>query len=299
MTAMTTIPAPSPEPELAPTRLALPPAELRNCVRAYIFRNTMHSHLPEPAQRLNRFPASPLCSITWFMQGEAEMIDPPQEAPMEFIRVFLGGPRSGPIVSYNPGPVDVFALMLYPDALHKLTGLDMAYCVDRFQALPGVLPADWVAMAENVLHAPDNAARVALVEAFLLPRVQQLAPGELRINDGVEWAGRLAMQAASLRYGSGVRSVERRIKAWAGQPMRTLRRMVRAEQSFLEARSRIDAGKQMGGGKVAWADIAAQGGYADQAHLSRVAREITGRCPTELVKASDDDESYWVYRIWG
>ncbi|MEG1326780.1 MAG: AraC family transcriptional regulator, partial [Janthinobacterium sp.] len=79
---------------------------------------------------------------------------------------------------------------------------------------------------------------------------------------------------------------------WAGQPMRTLRRMRRAEQSFLDAR------EAMLQGNASWSDIAAEGGYADQAHLCREVRAITGLTPTELARASRDDESYWIYRIW-
>ena len=93
-------------------------------------------------------------------------------------------------------------------------------------------------------------------------------------------------------WGRGARNLERRVKAWAGQPMRTLRRMSRAEQSFLDARADLFAGTST------WSDIAARGGYADQAHLCRETKEITGLSPTELVRAGQEDESYWVYRIW-
>jgi hypothetical protein len=51
-------------------------------------------------------------------------------------------------------------------------------------------------------------------------------------------------------------------------------------------------------GKPSWRDIAARGGDADQAHLCRETKEITGLSPTELVRAGQEDESYWVYRIW-
>jgi AraC-like DNA-binding protein len=45
--------------------------------------------------------------------------------------------------------------------------------------------------------------------------------------------------------------------------------------------------------------VAARGGYADQAHFCREAREITGRSPLELARELDSgDESYWIYRIW-
>lgn len=272
----------------------MPRLSLRSCIRAYIVRDTVQAPLLEPAQRLNRFPASPLCSITWFMVGEAEMIEPPPQAPMQPIPIFFGGPRSGPIVSYNPGPVHALSVMFFPEALHRLAGLDVARCLDQFLLLEDVLPPDWCAMAQAMLHLPDDAARIAMLEDFLEPRWVALNGKEQAPAVAAEWARRLALQAAAFRYGNGVRNVERRIKAWAGQPMRTLRRMSRGEQSFLETRGHRDAGR----GKLPWADIAASTGYADQAHFAREARAMTGLSPTELIRASDEDESYWIYRIW-
>lgn len=39
-------------------------------------------------------------------------------------------------------------------------------------------------------------------------------------------------------------------------------------------------------------------GYADQSHLSRETRRITGFPPGELRRRIIEDESFWVYRIW-
>jgi AraC-like DNA-binding protein len=102
----------------------------------------------------------------------------------------------------------------------------------------------------------------------------------------------LAWQAADSVLGRGVRSIERRIKASAGQPLRKLLRMQRAELSFFDARDDYLAGR------VVWSDVAARGGYSDQAHFCREAREITGQSPAELARALASEESYWIYRIW-
>jgi hypothetical protein len=97
MTAATSITPSSPN-----ARLTMPAFSLRSCVRAYLTRNTVQVPLTAPAQRLNRYPASPFCSITWFIAGEVELVEPPPGEPMASIRVLFGGPQSRPIISYNP-----------------------------------------------------------------------------------------------------------------------------------------------------------------------------------------------------
>ncbi|HEX5738976.1 MAG TPA: AraC family transcriptional regulator, partial [Hydrogenophaga sp.] len=73
--------------------------------------------------------------------------------------------------------------------------------------------------------------------------------------------------------------------------LRRLRRLVRAEQSWhLRRAENPPAG---------WADFAHGAGYADQAHLCREVRDITGHSPAELWAKAQHDERYWVYRIWG
>jgi len=110
----------------------------------------------------------------------------------------------------------------------------------------------------------------------------------MRLHD---WARALAMRAAVSGVGRSLRQAERRVKGWTGLPMRELRGMGRAEQAFF--RTVTD-----GEGAVNWADIAADTGYADQSHLSRETRRITGFPPGELRRRIVEDESFWVYRIW-
>ena len=276
------------------TRLIAPRTALASCVRAFLVRDTTRCAPLPPAQRLNRFPAAPMCSIIWTVAGDVEAAAPGLSLPdVRMPPALFGGPRSYPLVSYNPGPVHAFIVMFYPAALHALTGVSMDALLDQFRPLDALFDADWLALSDAVLAAPDDAARIALVEDFLAPRWQRARKnGDHPAGAIQDWVRRLGVQAASTGLASGARNIERRIKAWAGQPMRTLRRMRRAEQSFLDAR------ESMLQGNAAWSDIAAEGGYADQAHLCREVRAITGLSPTELARASREDESYWIYRIW-
>lgn len=275
------------------TRLIAARPSLGGCVRAFITRSTIEAPLANAADRLNRFPATPLCSITWFLEGEVEMIDPPPPDPLpEFERVIFAGPQTRPSITYNPGPVRTFIVMFYPQAMHTLCGIDVSAWVDRWMPVAGALGPEWSAMADAVLTATDDAARLDIIHRFLEARWQAARPPNV-VADASNWVRHLAAQAAGSEFGRGVRNIERRIKAWTGQPMRTLRRMQRAEQTFFEARD----GHM--GRKLSMSDVAAHHGYADQAHMCRETREITGHSPAEITRVLDgDDESYWVYRIW-
>jgi AraC-like DNA-binding protein len=165
-----------------------------------------------------------------------------------------------------------------------------------------VLPADWTAWLPSVMALPDSGAQLAAIEAFLRPRWQgewAKRPAGQRFG---EWAQALAVRAATSATGRSVRQTERRIKAWAGLPMRQIRAVSRAERAFMAAApmdtvtGSTSAGAEPAG--VNWADIAAQTDYADQSHLCRDSRRITGFSPEQLLQRGISEEAFWPYRLW-
>ena len=273
--------------------LLAPHPDLTSCVRAYVTRSTLGTSLGE-SDRLNHFPAAPTCAITWFIQGDyahmhlgGELISTQLPRPVMFT-----GPHTQSSVSINPDVVDVFILLILPDALQALTGLDISAQVDRYCAPAEVLDADWQAMTQAVLEAPDHSCRIQYIEDFLLPRWQALGQKPPALGNAFQqWAQWVAQRAAQYADGRSERQVDRRIKGWTGLALRQLRGIGRAEDTLFRARDALEANQ------LHWADIAADSGFADQAHLSREFRRITGLSPRQL-KQVLTHESYWMYQIW-
>jgi AraC-like DNA-binding protein len=262
----------------ARSELWVPRAALAPCVRAVFSRDTRSVALDD-AQRYSHFPATPACSIVWYLSGSCDLLAAGHRAhaasPREPVaRVALVGPFTRPSIVWNPGPMHAFVVMLMPDALALLTGLDPSAWIDRVLPAHEVLGEPWRALFDAVDGAGDDEHRVRLVESFLLPRWRGARPVEPE-------AGRSARQA------------ERRIKQWTGQTLRALRGMGRSEQAFFETVAAHDAD-----GGVDWSEVADAAGYADQAHMCRQTRRVTGFAPEELRRRIAADESFWVYRLW-
>jgi len=282
----------------AVNRLWLPRLSLTACVRAVMSRNTLGVALTD-AQRFTYLPATPLCTIGWSFAGCSELVKGDMPASMAHpreklpARITFSGPHTRPTVAWSPGPAHGMMLLLLPDAMHLLTGMDSSAWLNRVVDVRDVLPAAWVALCEAVPAAPDDDTRVRMLQDFLEPLWQAKRP-KLALNAQryQDWALGLAMRAAASASGRSLRQVERRIKRWAGQPMRELMGVGRAEKAFFEAAAAWQEGR------LSWADVATDGGYADQSHLCRAVRRITGFAPQDLHERIAEDEAFWAYRLW-
>jgi AraC-like DNA-binding protein len=287
--------------EASAARWILPGPALASCVRACLTRDVARSAgarlPPAPDRCINRFPAHAYCSLTWFFEDAPVVVVPADDAwaGRQLPRALFSGPRSRPLVTRHTGRMRAFTLVLYPQAVHALTGLPIAEHIDRFTPLDELLAEPWQALSRQVLSAAGHDERVALIEQFLAPRWQACAPAAGVAAAGMDhdWVRDFNTKMLALAAHRSDRHLDRRIKDSAGQPLRRLRRLQRLERSFLAARAQLQAGT------LSWAEIAADAGFADQAHLSREMREITGDSPRDWArKLVDDDEGYWAYRIW-
>ncbi|MBS0347131.1 MAG: AraC family transcriptional regulator [Proteobacteria bacterium] len=281
------------------SRLYPAPPALQTAVVAILCRDTRGVALSD-AQRLSHFPASPLISLSWFQGMDVGLVERDADSgrwtPFGN-RVVISGSQSRPRVSWAPTSGRGGLVCFTPDMAQALFGLELGAVHDRFVAADTVLDACWRPFIDALAAAPDDAATLAVLERHLAPRWQALqgrasaAPSLRQL--GRHWVERLALQARGWRQTHSPRQVERRIKAFSGRSLREWQALVRTEGVFFAARERYESGRPFD-----WAGLAQDEGFADQAHMSRESRRITGFAPTEFARRFIEDESFWMYRLW-
>lgn len=183
------------------------------------------------------------------------------------------------------------------DVGRALFGLEPALLHDRFVAARDVLGAEWRPFFKALRKAEDDVATLAVLERYLAGPWQALQGGlkpfaSLR-RLGRHWVESLAWQAHEWRRTQSTRQVERRIRDFSGRSLREWQSLVKTEGLFFAARDRHEADQSLD-----CASLAQEEGFADQVHMGRAAKRVTGFSPTEFARRFVEDESFWLYRLW-
>jgi AraC-like DNA-binding protein len=271
-------------------RLYQPSVEASPFVRGFILRDTRRCAL-QGEQLLNRFPASAHCVLTWFLEGEAELLsDAGGQQGQVISGCVVSGCQTHPVVSRNRGDTHGFMAMFYPDAFQALFGVDLAPLQDRFLPAHDVLPARGRQLVDAVFAAASSAERQALVEDCIKEHARHhKLPAWLRIR---RMGSRITLGMASSMLGIGPRQLQRLALRELGTNLQTLNRLRRGERSFLAAQRRHFAGRPHD-----WAEHALECDYADQSHMARECKAQTGRTPAQLARDVVCEEADWVYRL--
>ena len=255
-----------------------------------VVRDTRGCALEEQEQ-LNRFPANPYCCITWMLEGRIHLLsqgDTPRDEALP--RHFVHGCPRRPCVSRNEGERHSFCAVFYPDAFHALFGVNLAAIQDGFVDAARILPDHGLRLVEAVASARDDDERRRIVDDFMAAHAASSSSSawtrlrRMGANIGLQVAGRL--------LGVGPRQVQRLARREGGMNVPGLSRLWRGERSLRKARALIENGQP-----IDWAAHAAETGYADQSHLVRECKEISGRTPTQIVRQVPHDEADWMYRL--
>jgi methylphosphotriester-DNA--protein-cysteine methyltransferase len=142
------------------------------------------------------------------------------------------------------------------------------------------------ALADGVARATPNACARAIDE-WLLARLPRARPADARVRRAIDLLvlsrGTVRVAQIAEAVGVGDRQLERAFAERVGIGPKALARVLRL-QSLV---ARLDAERA----PVAWAELACDAGYADQAHLVREARDLAGVTPTELLRERRNEMS--------
>jgi AraC-like DNA-binding protein len=192
--------------------------------------------------------------------------------------LFVAGPDLGPVVHRHPLATGFVGFRLQPGAAASVLGV----AADELRDLQLPLAELWGRAAgehaEQLAHAGTDHERRALLARVLRARItpEHLDEAVLAAARTLE-CGPLRVTDVAERVGLSDRSLHRRFVRQVGYGPKTFARVMRLRR-FLAL------GADAGGGGLA--TLAAESGYADQAHLTRECRRLTGRTPSELLVAA-------------
>lgn len=168
----------------------------------------------------------------------------------------------------------VFGIKFRPAAFSPLWPAALRSLSNRSVPLETVFGRPARAWERDVLHAQSFEARITLSEAFLGSRLPALAPEVVLARDLVEQLERdhalCRVEQAAARVGLDVRALQRLFRQHVGVTPKWVLRRYRLH----EAAARLTTTP-----KLSLARLAADLGYADQAHFTRDFTATVGRTP--------------------
>lgn len=191
---------------------------------------------------------------------------------------FVAGLALRPVFTETIGRQSGIQLMLSALGAGRLLGLPVGALGGGVVAIEALLGHDAARLALRLNEAADWPSRFALLEAWLLARLaaRRSLPADLAAAVGLleRQAGALPIRALAARLGCSERLLERRFAAELGVSPKRYARLLRFERAV----------ERLGRGWPA-AEVAAAGGFVDQAHLTHEIGAFAGMSPGALLRA--------------
>ena len=190
---------------------------------------------------------------------------------------YVAGPDTGPVRSVMKAGTVVIGVRFRPSAGGPALGVPLSELRDQRVELSDLRRRDARRLPGTL--DPDTAATRALDLAATL--VADGDPDPVATRAAVLLADpRVRAEDVAAEIGLSMRQLRRRCHAVVGYGPKTLQRVLR----FRRFVGRIDAGLPSGQDAHDLAALAAQAGFADQAHLTRECRALAGLTPAMLVR---------------
>mgnify|MGYP001224206849 CR=1 FL=1 len=274
MDAPTAVPGPSPSgaARRADGNLCLRPGRLlAGRVRDY---SGYEEQLAAPVQR-REMPSSRVTLVVSF----GDPVEVPRSrygVPGDPCACLVSGPHDRVARTRIRGAQHGVLMRLRPFDAYSLLGVPMHLISNRFVDLETIFGRSSLRLTEQLAEARDWTRRFDILNTELAARI---ATGPAP-DPAVEWAwrrlrataGNTRISALAEHLGWSRRHLVRKFRQQVGLSPKTAALIFRFERAMalLDDRSR------------SLADVAAEAGYADQAHFSRAVHDLTGHAPGEF-----------------
>lgn len=193
---------------------------------------------------------------------------------------FAGGLYARPVRVRHEGSCRGVQFDLEPPAVRTLLGIPAGELAERTVELEDLLGAGAGRLAERLHAAPDAHARFAVLDEVLIDALVEVRtptrPDVERAWDLLRASGgRLRIEALAEALGCSRRHLAKQFQREVGVSPKVAARLIR----FEAVRHRV--------GSAPLARLAAEHGFADQAHLAREFRALGGASPTAFPFVQD------------
>ncbi|HEU4769172.1 MAG TPA: AraC family transcriptional regulator [Pyrinomonadaceae bacterium] len=190
-------------------------------------------------------------------------------------RHFLVGQMTGPILISATGKVELLGIRFHPGGTSPFLRMPMNEVTDQVAELgsiSSVLERELLNVSEHLTSLKEKTRAVESALTATLLRSRPDSPSMRPAARLVASAGLIAVDQLAADAGISSRQLERRFMREVGVGPKLLGRILRFQQVF-RAVERSDA---------AWASIAVECGYYDQAHLIRDFNQFAQQTPSVL-----------------
>ncbi|GAA0398051.1 helix-turn-helix domain-containing protein [Streptomyces luteireticuli] len=187
------------------------------------------------------------------------------------------GMRDRPMTIEQAGRMHGLTVQLTAPGAHALFGVPLRELTDSYAGFHDLLGTGSRHLTDRLAEAPDWPARFRLLDSYLIARIG--AGPELPAQVRHAWQ-RLSMLSGDVRIGALADEV-----GWSRQHLNArFRREIGLSPKSVARIARLQRSLSLmyDTGPLSWADAAAAAGYADQPHLNRDFRMLTGCSPTEF-----------------
>ena len=196
--------------------------------------------------------------------------------------------------------VEVVGIRFRPGATRVAFGCDASELLDADVELRAACGVSVSALMDEITRAPGAEATRASLVQWVLTR---LARDPHRDSSALAAANALVSgRVRSVRelgdaFGWSARRAHRELTATCGYGPKTLQRIVRMQRVVRRARALTDGARRAGSDDQRVAPLsrlALDAGYADQAHMTRDFRDLTGFTPRALLAHTNADVGRWL-----